>query len=141
MNKGILFGIISVVILGLIFGLSKSASYSDESASQNSALTAFRECVQNSEAAFYGAFWCSHCRYQKTLLGVEKDSQMPFYVECSTPDGNSQTAECIEKAIQSDVWISSRSNGSSSFQIYNEPMVSSTHVTSNGGNCWSSFVV
>jgi hypothetical protein len=101
MNKGILFGIISVVILGLIFGLSKSASYSDESASQNSALTAFRECVQNSEAAFYGAFWCSHCRYQKTLLGVEKDSQMPFYVECSTPDGNSQTAECIEKAIQS----------------------------------------
>ena len=101
MNKGILFGIISVVILGLIFGLSKSASYSEESALQNSELTAFRECVQDSEATFYGAFWCSHCRDQKTLLGVKKESEMPFYVECSTPDGNSQTVECIEKAIQS----------------------------------------
>lgn len=101
MNKGVLLGVISVVVLGLIFGLSKSASYSEENAAQNAELLAFRECVDKSEATFYGAFWCSHCRDQKTLLGVKKESEMPFYIECSTPDGNSQTAECIEKGIQS----------------------------------------
>jgi len=106
MKKNVLFGVVAVVILGLIFGLSKSASFSEEKALENAKLVEFRECIAKSEATFYGAFWCGHCRDQKAILGVKKESEMPFYVECSTPDANAQTAECIEKGIQSyPTWI------------------------------------
>jgi len=103
MKKTTTLAIIVVAILGLVFGLNKSASQSPSSVS-NTAMAEFGECVTNSGAVFYGAFWCPHCNDQKELLGEAMESIE--YVECSTPDGNSQTRECIDKAIKSyPTWI------------------------------------
>lgn len=49
---------------------------------------------------FYGAFWCPHCHEQKQLFGKEA-VQYITYVECSNPDGQSQTSVCQENQIQS----------------------------------------
>jgi glutaredoxin len=103
MKKTTTLAIIVVAILGLVFGLNKSASQSPSGIS-NTAMAEFGECVTNSGAVFYGAFWCPHCSDQKKLLGEAMESIE--YVECSTPDGNSQTRECIDKAIKSyPTWI------------------------------------
>lgn len=64
----------------------------------------FAQCLKDKGAVFYGAFWCPHCRAQKNQFG--KSSDLLPYVECSTPDGNSQLAVCTEKKIESyPTWI------------------------------------
>lgn len=62
------------------------------------------QCIDKSGTVFYGAFWCTHCQSQKSLFGSAK--QYLPYVECSNPDGQSQTAICIEKGIKSyPTWV------------------------------------
>lgn len=60
---------------------------------------ALAQCLKDNGAIFYGAFWCPHCKKQKEDFG----SAVPAlpYVECSTPDGNSQTPICAAKGIKS----------------------------------------
>lgn len=65
---------------------------------------AFAQCLKDKGAIFYGAFWCPHCQAQKKLFG--SSAHLLPYVECSTPDGNSQTQVCIDKGIKSyPTWI------------------------------------
>ena len=52
----------------------------------------FAKCLDGKGAKFYGAFWCSHCQNQKAIFGSSK-KYLP-YVECSTPDSNSQLPIC-----------------------------------------------
>ena len=47
----------------------------------------------------YGAFWCSHCEDQKEMFG--NAVQYLDYVECSLPDGQTQTQECLASGITS----------------------------------------
>lgn len=102
MKKSITFAVIAVAVVGLVFGLNKTASQTP--GVSDKALADFGQCITDSGAVFYGAFWCSHCKDQKNILGEAMDSIE--YVECSTPDGNSQTRECIDKAIKSyPTWI------------------------------------
>lgn len=61
-------------------------------------LDAFATCLKDNGAIFYGAFWCPHCQNQKTMFG-SSEKLLP-YVECSTPDGQRQTQECIDKKIE-----------------------------------------
>ncbi len=58
----------------------------------------FAACLKEKNAIFYGAFWCPHCRTQKSLFG--KSAKRLPYVECSTADGRQQTAICKEKKIE-----------------------------------------
>ncbi len=60
---------------------------------------ALAQCLKESGAVFYGAFWCPHCKKQKELFGAAV-SALP-YIECSTADGNSQTPICAAKGIKS----------------------------------------
>lgn len=60
---------------------------------------AFASCLKDKGATFYGAFWCPHCQEQKQAFG-KSTKQLP-YVECSTPDGQRQTQECIDIGIRS----------------------------------------
>lgn len=102
MKKSITFAVIAVAVVGLVFGLNKTASQTP--GVSDKVLADFGQCITDSGAVFYGAFWCSHCKDQKNILGEAMDSIE--YVECSTPDGNSQTRECIDKAIKSyPTWI------------------------------------
>lgn len=64
----------------------------------------FATCIKDSGATFYGAFWCPHCREQKTMFG--SSAKLLPYVECSTPDGQSQLTVCKEKGVSSyPTWI------------------------------------
>ncbi|HWO07081.1 MAG TPA: hypothetical protein VNM40_00685 [Candidatus Paceibacterota bacterium] len=56
------------------------------------------QCLKDKGAVFYGAFWCPHCQTQKQMFGRSADL-LP-YVECSNPDGQSQTQVCIDKGVQ-----------------------------------------
>ena len=67
-------------------------------------LTDFAQCLKAKGAVFYGASWCSHCQKTKALFG-EAAEYLP-YVECSTPDGKSQTDICVQKGIRGyPTWI------------------------------------
>ncbi len=60
-------------------------------------LEPFASCLTEKGAVMYGAFWCAHCQEQKKLFG---DSfQYINYVECSLPDGKTQTELCLKKNI------------------------------------------
>lgn len=51
----------------------------------------FAQCIADSGAQFYGAFWCSHCADQKAMFG--NSYKLLPYIECSNED-NSPKEEC-----------------------------------------------
>lgn len=62
------------------------------------------QCLKDKGATFYGAFWCPHCQEQKKMFG--NSAELLPYVECSNPDGKTQTQVCIDKGIkQYPTWI------------------------------------
>ena len=61
-------------------------------------LDGFTQCLKDKGAIFYGAFWCPHCQATKKQFG-NSEKLLP-YVECSNPDGQSQTQICIDKGIK-----------------------------------------
>jgi large repetitive protein len=81
-------------------------------------LDSFAKCLTESGAKFYGASWCSHCQAQKLEFG--KSVEFMPYVECSTPDGQSQMAVCARQNITSyPTWVfpdGSRESGKLSLQ-------------------------
>src|SRR5690348_3776771 len=99
MKKGVLvfWGIIIAVII-LAFSSSFFVS------SRPGQYDALAQCIKKQGVTFYGAFWCPHCQRTKGLFGVSA-KYLP-YVECSTPDGQGQTAICKEKQISTyPTWV------------------------------------
>lgn len=82
-------------------------------------LIQFAQCVKDSGAKFYGAFWCGHCKNQKEEFGKAAE-ELP-YIECSTPDGKGQTQVCEEAGITGyPTWEfadGSRQSGELSFTV------------------------
>jgi thiol-disulfide isomerase/thioredoxin len=61
------------------------------------------QCITDSGAKFYGAFWCPHCQKQKAMFG--KSAKLLPYIECSTPDKN-QTQVCKDAGIKGyPTWV------------------------------------
>lgn len=98
MKKQILIVLaVLVVVLGVAIFFSQKESAPGQ-------YDTFATCLKDSGAKFYGAFWCPHCREQKEMF--ENSAKLLPYVECSTPDGQNQTAVCAEKEIKSyPTWI------------------------------------
>lgn len=94
-KQKIFFGVVGVTILALIL----VAIFVKEEEKGPGELDGFAQCLTDSGATFYGAFWCPHCNEQKKLFGSSKNL-LP-YVECSTPDGNGQTQICLDKGVSS----------------------------------------
>jgi len=59
----------------------------------------FANCVTESGATFYGAYWCPHCKEQKDAFADSVG--LINYVECSLPNNAGQTEACKEAGIQS----------------------------------------
>ena len=93
MNNKIIVAII--VVLLIAGGLIALPNFKTSTPTTN--YDTFTTCLKDAGAIFYGAFWCPHCQNQKKLFG-SSEKLLP-YVECSTPDGNSQTQICIDKKI------------------------------------------
>ena len=55
--------------------------------------------LNQSGVKMYGAFWCPHCQAEKKDFG-KSEALLP-YVECSMPDGQTQTQICIDQKIVS----------------------------------------
>jgi len=92
-----------IVVVALIVLAKNNSTQQSTDPAVLGALDTFAQCLGDAGATFYGAYWCPHCQEQKRMF--ENSTKLP-YVECSTPDGNAQTAICIEKGIESyPTWI------------------------------------
>ena len=91
MKKAIYIVIGLLVLAGVVFII---VSPGRQASGQ---LDSFATCIKNSGATFYGAFWCPHCQAQKARFG--SSAHLLPYVECSMPDGQTQTQVCINKNI------------------------------------------
>lgn len=102
---GIIIGLV-IIIAGLLFVNKKTPGKYDD----------FAQCIADSGAKFYGAFWCPHCLSQKQLFG--KSAKKLPYIECSNQD-QSQKQICIDAKIEGyPTWEFSdgtRSSGELSF--------------------------
>jgi hypothetical protein len=99
MKRQYAFIAIGVVVIAVIIGLAAYADKNNESpaAAVNHALDAFAQCLTQKGVTFYGAFWCPHCQRTKAMFGGASE-YLP-YVECSTPDGQSQDAVCNKAGV------------------------------------------
>lgn len=94
--------VVLIILLGGVVWYSHSSNTTPTTETATGSSIAdydtFATCLADAGATFYGAFWCPHCQDQKELLN---DSDTVPYVECSTPDGESQTQVCIDAGITS----------------------------------------
>lgn len=85
----------AIIMVGLLIIMHIVNSAAETSTKYN----LFAQCISKSGTTFYGSFSCPHCQAQKRAFGAAKDF-LP-YVECSNPDGSTETPDCISKGIQS----------------------------------------
>ena len=83
-------------VLGVIVVLG--IGYLIYDSNQPGPLDDFATCLKDKGAVFYGAFWCPHCKNQKTMFG--NSARLLPYVECSTPDSRGQLQICIDKGVK-----------------------------------------
>jgi thiol-disulfide isomerase/thioredoxin len=58
----------------------------------------FAQCINDSGAKFYGAWWCPHCHDQKILFG--RSAKLLPYVECQTKS-RENLAVCNDADVKS----------------------------------------
>ncbi len=56
------------------------------------------QCISDSGAKFYGAFWCPHCQATKAMFG--KSAKKLPYIECSEASGKGQLQVCTDAKIE-----------------------------------------
>jgi hypothetical protein len=87
------FVLVIIVIIGIILAIvflkpkETSGKYDD-----------FAKCLSEQGIKIYGAYWCSHCKNQKSAFGTSW--KYVNYIECSLPNGG-QTLPCTEAGIES----------------------------------------
>jgi len=121
MNVKIFIGVILVLIVGTIVSVVSGVGMGSKTNGPGK-YDEFAMCIKDKGAVFYGAFWCPHCQAQKKLFG--SSAKLLPYVECSTPDGNSQVQICMDKNIEGyPTWEfadGSRINGEATFEALAE---------------------
>ena len=91
MNKFTIAGGIVGVALVTLFGLSFVSSPAAAGEYDQ-----FAQCIADSGATYYAAFWCPACNQQTALFGASEE-HLP-YVECSNPN-RSLNATCAQAGI------------------------------------------
>lgn len=98
MKKKIIWIVGVVIVVGGLIGLlvvqAKKPGKYDQVA----------QCITDSGAKFYGAFWCPHCQATKAMFG--KSAKKLPYIECSEADGNGQLKICADAKIEGyPTWV------------------------------------
>jgi len=84
---------IALAVIILYFVFAKESPYDE-----------FTQCLTDSGAKMYGAYWCPHCQAQKKLFGSSWD--LVNYVECATPGSDQQKQVCNAAGIKTyPTWI------------------------------------
>ncbi len=91
MKKYIYIAITVLFVAGIVYVIQAPA--------KPGKLDSFAQCVKDSGATFYGAFWCPHCQSQKAMFG--RSAKLLPYVECSTPDSKGQLQVCKDAGVVS----------------------------------------
>lgn len=99
--------VIGAIVLLLVQAAKKPGKYDN-----------LAQCITDSGAKFYGAFWCPHCQAQKAMFG--KSAKLLPYIECSEADGSGQLQICIDEKIEGyPTWVfpdGTRETGEHSFE-------------------------
>lgn len=111
----IFISVIAILVVGIIVAIVLRSNAAPEGPGQ---YDTFAQCIKDSGATFYGAFWCPHCQATKKLFG--SSAKLLPYVECSLPDASGMNALCKEKNIDGyPTWEfadGSRMNGELTFE-------------------------
>lgn len=95
-NVKIFFSVIAILIVGTV--VTAVMRSGDTTIALPGQYDGFAQCIKDSDAVFYGAFWCPHCQAQKKMFG--NSAKLLPYVECSTLDGSNQLPICADKGIK-----------------------------------------
>ncbi|OHA91410.1 MAG: hypothetical protein A2758_01635 [Candidatus Zambryskibacteria bacterium RIFCSPHIGHO2_01_FULL_49_18] len=90
-GKSIAWIIVMLVIIGGVVWLVRTPGKPGE-------LDAFAQCIKDSGATYYGAFWCPNCKNQEARFG--RSAKLLPRIECSTPDGKGQLQVCKEAKVE-----------------------------------------
>ncbi len=93
-NISILIGLIMVAAIVII-----AVTASNKTEKEPAENEVFAQCIADSGATFFGAFWCPHCINQKAAFGNRAGKLLP-YKECSTAN-RKQNSLCQEEEIES----------------------------------------
>ncbi|MDO8460351.1 MAG: hypothetical protein Q7S74_04535 [Nanoarchaeota archaeon] len=89
------------IIIGIIVLAGVAGAFywkNNTSVNNDGKYDSFAQCLTEKGVKMYGAWWCSHCQNQKKAFG--SSWKYATYVECSTPDGNSQLPVCKDAGIE-----------------------------------------
>lgn len=101
--KGKVIGVLVVILLVPIIGYFSFTAFVTKPTGPGE-FDGFAQCLTESGAVFYGAYWCHFCEQQKDMFG----SSMKFvnYVECDPRGKNAQPELCAENNIRGyPTWI------------------------------------
>ena len=117
MKMTYLYGALVIALVVVLVLVRNSAGEREATATVGSVYDTFAQCISDSGAKFYGAWWCSHCKDQKELF---KNSKQLPYIECTTPDGKSVLSVCLDENIEGfPTWVfadGSRLSGQQTFE-------------------------
>lgn len=91
MNRKIGWMVVIFLVIGGVVWLSRAPA-------KPGVLDSFAQCLVESGAKYYGAFWCPNCKNQEAMFGRSK--RLLPRIECSTPDGRGQLPICREVGIE-----------------------------------------
>ncbi len=98
-NVKIFLGVIVVLILGTIATAVLRSNSGPSTPADSGKYDVLAQCLKDSGAVFYGAWWCPHCKDQKKLFGTS--AKLLPYVECyAYPDTKNQLPVCRDKKIE-----------------------------------------
>jgi hypothetical protein len=109
------FGLAAVIVVGLVgFKIYQSRAPSP--------YDSFAECLTDSGAKMYGAWWCPHCERQKESFGSA--FRYVEYIECSPGGSRTMSQQCRADGIEGfPTWEfadGSRESGEQSFRALAE---------------------
>jgi len=90
MKKVIWIVVLVLVVIGLAW-LIKTPGKSGR-------LDTFAQCLTESGAKYYAAFWCPNCKNQQAMFG--RSARLLPRTECSTADAKGQLQVCKDANIQ-----------------------------------------
>lgn len=90
-NSKVIWWVVLVIFIGLVVWLITAPAKPGK-------LDAFAQCINDSGAKYFGAFWCPNCKNQEAMFG--RSAKLLPRTECSTPDGKGQLQVCQDAEIK-----------------------------------------
>lgn len=102
--KNIKIIIVAILVIIFSFALNFYLSFNKSPKIQVASAQKFAQCLGDSGARMYGAYWCPHCKRQKEVFG-EASEEIP-YIECAHQGTSEQDFRCKEaRILRYPTWV------------------------------------